>query len=515
MKLRNHEWLRFGRLAGLLRIVVCLMGMVRGVAAPAQAISTTTVQGTVYLANGEPGAGTLVVSWPSFTTASGQVVVAGQTAVTIAPDGFLSVNLTPNLGATPAGLYYTAVYYLSDGTTTTQYWVVPAAAQATLAQIQSQLMPPAQAVQAVSKAYVDQAIQSLASGVLSVSSATMTGALTLCCDPTQPLQAADKHYVDENIALAVPISGGTMTGPLTSTKIGGLYQVDQFTGSGSASFNGPTVTVGVSGSQTGTVKLSSNTSGGSVAITPASASSAYTATLPAANDTLVELAQTQTLTNKSIALSEVNSGYNAGGIVGATSTTAACSSTYTANAVVKMASSSSTCPGASSLIDTGTNVYTTEPSYYANGNQLLGTAATSITSTALASASIAFPATSGQFAAQYTGFCHIVWQQSTAAATVQFGINASSAPTHMSLSSISYPGTTAVPYGTGVTDITTASAVAATGSITPGAAGTNYITEITVNLSAPATANTLTLYALTSNASDALLIEPGTVCRWY
>jgi hypothetical protein len=121
MKLTNHEWLRAGRLIGLLSLAVCLMGAALGSMAQAQTIGTTTVQGTVYLANGQPGTGTLVVSWPSFTTASGQLVVAGKTTVTIAPDGFVSVNLAPNLGATPAGLYYTAVYYLSDGTTNTQY----------------------------------------------------------------------------------------------------------------------------------------------------------------------------------------------------------------------------------------------------------------------------------------------------------------------------------------------------------------------------------------------------------
>ena len=230
MKLTNHEWLRVGGWLGLLSIVMCLTGMGLGSAAHAQALSTTTVQGTVYLANGQPGAGTLVLSWPSFTTASGQLVVANSTTVTIAPDGFVSVNLAPNLGATPAGEYYTAVYYLSDGTTSTQYWVVPAGAQATLGQVQAQLMPAAQAVQAVSKAYVDQAIASLAGGVLTISGTTMTGPLTLCCDPTQPLQAADKHYVDENIALEVPLTGGSMTGPLTSVEIGALYQVDQFSG---------------------------------------------------------------------------------------------------------------------------------------------------------------------------------------------------------------------------------------------------------------------------------------------
>jgi len=53
--------------------------------------------------------------------------------------------------------------------------VVPVGAQVTLGQVQAQLMPAAQAVQAVSKAYVDQAISALAGGVLTVTGATMTG----------------------------------------------------------------------------------------------------------------------------------------------------------------------------------------------------------------------------------------------------------------------------------------------------------------------------------------------------
>jgi hypothetical protein len=31
------------------------------------------------------------------------------------------VNLAPNLGAMPAGLFYTAVFYMSDGSVSTQY----------------------------------------------------------------------------------------------------------------------------------------------------------------------------------------------------------------------------------------------------------------------------------------------------------------------------------------------------------------------------------------------------------
>ncbi|WP_109487624.1 hypothetical protein [Occallatibacter savannae] len=92
-----------------------------GLVASAQAISTTTVQGTVYLANGSTGSGTLQVSWPAFTTATNQAIAAGKLTTNIGADGFVSVNLAPNLGSSPAGLFYTAIYHMSDGTTSTEY----------------------------------------------------------------------------------------------------------------------------------------------------------------------------------------------------------------------------------------------------------------------------------------------------------------------------------------------------------------------------------------------------------
>ena len=228
MKLTKNEWLRSaGRqmkqnLVVAVLIAAMLLGVCLGRVASAQAVSTTTVQGTVYLANGQPGSGTLRVSWPAFSTANGQAVAAGSVTAMIPPDGFVSLNLAPNLGATPAGLYYTAVFYMSDGTSSTQYWVVPAAAQASLAQVQSQVMPAAQAVQAVSKAYVDQAIQALGQGVFTLSGGTLTGPLNLNGDPTQALQAADKHYVDTAVSQAVPLAGGNMTGALGTPAVNGV-----------------------------------------------------------------------------------------------------------------------------------------------------------------------------------------------------------------------------------------------------------------------------------------------------
>jgi hypothetical protein len=162
---------------------------------------------------------------------------------------------------------------------------------------------------------------------------------------------------------------------------------------------------------------------------------------------------------------------------------------------------------------TGTWMFTS-PAFTANGVQLLGTTPTSITATTMTTTGIVFPATGVSYAATYRGRCRVVWQQSTAVGTVQFGIGTSVAPTHMTLSSVSYPGTTAVPYSNAPSDVTTATITAADAVLTPGATGTNYITDIDVTASFTAVANTVTLYGLTSVGTSALLIEPGTNCNW-
>jgi hypothetical protein len=99
----------------------CFAGLALSIVALSQTISTTTVQGTVYLANGTPGSGTLQITWPAFTTAANQAVAAGRLTANIGASGSVNVNLAPNLGSSPAGLFYTAVYHMSDGTTSTEY----------------------------------------------------------------------------------------------------------------------------------------------------------------------------------------------------------------------------------------------------------------------------------------------------------------------------------------------------------------------------------------------------------
>ncbi|MFP5237165.1 MAG: beta strand repeat-containing protein [Acidobacteriota bacterium] len=210
-------------------ILACVLAAA-ALAAHAQSPSTTTVQGTVYNAAGAPISGTLQLTWPAFTTSASQAIAAGRLTATIGADGFLSVNLAPNMGATPAGLYYTAVYHLADGTTSTEYWVVPAAPQATLAAVRAQVMPAAQAVQAVNKAYVDQAIQQYATNQVSTFGGTLSGPLYLNGDPLIPTQAANKHYVDNLFAQSLSSAGGIANGPITATQLGAVYQADQASG---------------------------------------------------------------------------------------------------------------------------------------------------------------------------------------------------------------------------------------------------------------------------------------------
>jgi hypothetical protein len=179
-------------------------------------VATTTVQDTVYRADGTVAGGSVLISWGAFTTAAGSAVPAGTTSVTIGSGGLLTVALAPNAGANPMGSYYTAVYHLNDGSTSREYWVVPAAVAgggpARLSAIRNTVLPASVAMQTVSQSYVDTAIAAAVTGHPLDSSPyvvkagdTMTGPLVLPGDPVSDNQAADKHYVDVNTAA---IAGG-------------------------------------------------------------------------------------------------------------------------------------------------------------------------------------------------------------------------------------------------------------------------------------------------------------------
>ncbi len=210
---RLVEWLVAGTL--VLTSVLVAGGMLApdvhvlaqtGTASP---VPTTQLTDTIYRADGTPAGGTVLVSWPAFTTSNGLEVPEGRTSVTLDTGGKLSLALAPNAGSSPMGSYYTAVYHLDDGTISREYWVVPASQYAvSISSIKSTVLPASVAMQTVTKSYVDTAIVAAVTGhplatstpYVLKSGDTMTGPLILPGDPTTANQAADKNYVDENVS---------------------------------------------------------------------------------------------------------------------------------------------------------------------------------------------------------------------------------------------------------------------------------------------------------------------------
>ncbi len=96
--------------------VLALLGASLG-----QTPATTTISDLVYRADSTLAGGTLLISWPTFSTAGGQSVAAGRKSVTLGPGGALSVSLIPNIGASPAGTFYTVVYQLDDASAPPRY----------------------------------------------------------------------------------------------------------------------------------------------------------------------------------------------------------------------------------------------------------------------------------------------------------------------------------------------------------------------------------------------------------
>ena len=209
---------------------LCILAIVSGLCAlpvVAQGPGLTTISDTVYRADGTAGKGVALISWPSFQTAEGNAVAAGTKTVTIGTGGAFSAQLVPNVGATPAGTYYTVVFQLDDGTVRREYWSVSTTSPTTIAAVRT---TPRTGVAngLVSKQYVDAAVANRAvdTAVVHLAGAeVIQGAKQFAAAPAIPApitgnNAANKAYVDAAVANAgsanfVAKAGDTMTGPLT------------------------------------------------------------------------------------------------------------------------------------------------------------------------------------------------------------------------------------------------------------------------------------------------------------
>jgi len=203
----------------------------------AQGPALTTISSTVYRADGTAAEGTALITWPSFVSADGYAVTAGNLAITLGPEGAFVAQLVPNVGATPAGTYYVVVFQLDDGTVRTEYWAVTSTSPTTIAAV---LTTPGTGLGnlAATQQYVNAAVAPLAIDATVVHLAgaeTITGTKQFVVPPSLPApvgqyDAANKGYVDEAVEDVgsgdyVPLAGGTMTGPLTlSTDPAAPYQ---------------------------------------------------------------------------------------------------------------------------------------------------------------------------------------------------------------------------------------------------------------------------------------------------
>jgi hypothetical protein len=171
------------------------------------------ISDTVYRADGSPAQGTVLISWQAFTTSAGQAVSPGSLLVTLDASGGFNASLAPNTGAQPAGTYYKAIFKLNDGTTETEYWVVPNTQTTTIGAIRSKLVPAQQAAQFLTRDVADSVYVSLAS------TQNITGTKTFSVSPAvptpqNPTDAANKSYVDANSGsgnLASPPPIGNVT----------------------------------------------------------------------------------------------------------------------------------------------------------------------------------------------------------------------------------------------------------------------------------------------------------------
>jgi hypothetical protein len=195
------DFSRLGRLFYCLISVLVCAQLVR-----AQAPALTTINDTVYRADGTAAAGQLVITWPAFTTADNKPVAAGEKTLTLGANGVLNTQLAPNEGARPAGSYYKVVYKLSDGTTATEYWTVPSTTPTKVGAIRATVVPAQVAAQLVTRQYVDSVLTGPSSDLVHKSTAeTISGAKTFTTAPLVPTpanagEATNKSYVDVQTA---------------------------------------------------------------------------------------------------------------------------------------------------------------------------------------------------------------------------------------------------------------------------------------------------------------------------
>jgi hypothetical protein len=158
-------------------------------------IKLTTISDTINYADGSKAKGYLVISWPAFTTATQAVVAAGSVTVRIGPNGLFVAGLAATIGSSPAGVYYTVVYQLGDGSSKQEYWAVPDTDHTTISAVRAKLVPTTTAAQFLTRdqadsVYVHVNDDQVVGGVKTFSKSPVVP------DPQKATDTVNKEYAD-------------------------------------------------------------------------------------------------------------------------------------------------------------------------------------------------------------------------------------------------------------------------------------------------------------------------------
>ncbi|HVP50416.1 MAG TPA: hypothetical protein VMT56_04255, partial [Candidatus Bathyarchaeia archaeon] len=182
---------------------------------------------TVYRADGSTAQGTVLISWPAFTTADGKAVAAGSLSVQLGNGGAFTASLAPNTGAQPAGVYYKVIYQLQGQGPSTEYWVVPATTSTTIGAVRATLQPATIAAQVLTRdvadsSYVhvngDQTISG-AKSFASLSAGAFQGIQYVCQQPGSDIGAKFQSAYNNLPA----DSGGHQMGTISFDGCSGYY----------------------------------------------------------------------------------------------------------------------------------------------------------------------------------------------------------------------------------------------------------------------------------------------------
>ena len=109
------------------------------------------------------------------------------------------------------------------------------------------------------------------------------------------------------------------------------------------------------------------------------------------------------------------------------------------------------------------------------------------------------------------GECDLIWESSSTSGTPSFGLGLSATPTDLWVLATYTDGTFLAPT---FTTITTTATTTVAATLATSAASTAYLVHLTWVLQNGSSANVVTVYGLSNNASYTLTVEPGSSCRW-